>query len=163
MTVYRYLTQEWMDEVANVYNSDPENAETFAALETTLSFKIKAKSSWGIEKDILFATRIERGNLEWVKLISESDAQTGDFVVSATPDIWKKIIRGETGFITAIMTLKLKVEHGTKQGIFKLGPYAKPLLNLMGKVELQFPDEMSNDELEKFRTDITTYRESFGL
>jgi len=163
MVKVRYMTPEWLDEIVNVYNSDPKNAETFSALSTTLSFKIKAKSDWGIEKDVIFGVKLDKGDLKWIRFLSEDEAMNGDFVVSAGPEIWKKIIRGETGFITAVMSLKLKIEHGTKHGLLILAPYSKPLLNLMGKVELQFPDEMSRVELEGYRNDVERYCTSLGI
>ncbi len=157
MSKIQYLTPEWFDEIETVYNNDPKNAETFANLSTILSFKIKAKPDWGIEKDVIFGAKIDKGNLNWMKLLSEDEALKGDFVVSAAPEIWKKVIRGQTAFITAVMSLKLKIEHGTKHGLLMLAPYSKPLLNLMGKVELQFPDEMDNTELKDYRNNLEQY------
>jgi len=58
---------------------------------------------------------------------------------------------------------KITLEQGSKPGLLKITPYANHFIDAMTQVELQFQDEMSADELETFRSDLSTFRENTGV
>ena len=53
---------------------------------------------------------------------------------------------------------KIKLEQGSKVGILKLAPLSDKLVDFMTQHEIQFPDEMSSDELAKYRSHLEEFR-----
>jgi len=51
-------------------------------------------------------------------LLSEEDAEKkSDFILSAPPEIWKKLIKKEQGFVSSFMTGKIKLDKGSRRGL----------------------------------------------
>jgi hypothetical protein len=58
---------------------------------------------------------------------------------------------------------KVKLEAGSKTGLLKITPYANHFVDALTQFELQFPDEMSSEELETYRTDLSKLRAGTGV
>ena len=164
MTIYRYCTPEWLKESANRYRESPRYSEALKKLKVKVCFRIKAEPAWGIDKDIIFAAFIDHGKLIKLDFFSEADAfEEADFIMVATPQVWKKLLRNETKFVSAFMLGKITLDKGSSVGAVGLAPHAPTLVDALTQVDLQFPDEMSSDELEQYRTDIDIFRHQLGV
>lgn len=163
MTI-RYCSPEWLEESAKVYRSIPRFEEALKKVTTKIFYRITAEPAWGIEKDIVFGAVVEAGKLLDLNYYSESEAKkTASFILAATPQVWKGIIRKEKKFITEFMLGKVTLEEGSKPGLLKITPYANHFIDALSQFEIQFPDEMSADELEAFRVELSSYRENSGV
>ena len=163
MTI-RYCSPEWLEESAKVYRSIPRFEEALKKVTTKIFYRITAEPAWGIEKDIVFGAVVEAGKLLDLNYYSESEAKkTASFILAATPQVWKGIIRKEKKFITEFMLGKVTLEEGSKPGLLKITPYANHFVDALAQFEIQFPDEMSVDELEAFRVELSSYRENSGV
>ena len=163
MTI-RYCSPEWLEESAKVYRSTPRFEEALKKVTTKIFYRITAEPAWGIEKDIVFGAVVEAGKLLDLNYYSESEAKkTASFILAATPQVWKGIIRKEKKFITEFMLGKVTLEEGSKPGLLKITPYANHFVDALTQFEIQFPDEMSADELEAFRVELSSYRENSGV
>lgn len=163
MTI-RYCSPEWLEESAKVYRSTPRFEEALKKVTTKIFYRITAEPAWGIEKDIVFGAVVEAGKLLDLNYYSESEAKkTASFILAATPQVWKGIIRKEKKFITEFMLGKVTLEEGSKPGLLKITPYANHFIDALSQFEIQFPDEMSADELEAFRVELSSYRENSGV
>jgi hypothetical protein len=58
---------------------------------------------------------------------------------------------------------KIKLEQGSKVGILKLAPLSDKLVGFMTQHEIQFPDEMSSDELAKYKSRLEEFRSKVGV
>jgi len=58
---------------------------------------------------------------------------------------------------------KIALEAGSKPGLLKITPYANHFVDALTQFELQFPDEMSAEELEAYRADLSEFREKAGV
>ena len=167
MTVYQYCTPEWLEESARRYAANPAFETEFATITpkvTKYVFRVKAEPAWGIEKDLLFGAVVEHGKLLDLKFYNETDAKKDvSFILSATPQEWKRLLRREAKFITVVMLKKVVVEHGDFAGLLKIAPHGDTFVTALTQVELQFPDEMSPDELIKYKDHLKTFRKKLNV
>ena len=75
----------------------------------------------------------------------------------ATPQKWKKILRKQSDFVTDFMLDKIKLELGTKVKMLELAPHVNNFFDFLTQVDLQFPDEMSEDELTSYRSKMEAF------
>jgi hypothetical protein len=164
MTVVRYPTPEWLEESAKIYRASPEIQNELRKVTTKIFYRIKAEPAWGIDEDLLFGAIVEKGVLHEMGFYSEAAAkQTAEFLMSATPQEWKRILRKESKFLTDFMTGKISLEQGSKTGVLGLAPYAGTFIDALTRVELRFPDEFTPEEVEDFRAYVKEFRERLGL
>jgi hypothetical protein len=159
-----YCSLEWLQECATIYRSNPQFAKDLAKVSTKVCFRIKAEPDWGIEEDIIFGAFINKGELEKLDFFSEGSAKKeAEFILAATPQQWKKILRKESKFVTDFMLGKIILEQGSKVGVLSLAPYSTSLVQVLTLVNLKFPDEMSDEELKKYRSNLREFREKLAV
>ena len=164
MTTCQYCTPEWLEESKKGYQSNPEYREKLKKLSAKMCYRVMAEPAWGIEKDIIFGMFVDKGELTKIAFFSEEDAlKEAEYVIAATPQEWKKILRKEKKFVTDFMLGKIKLEHGSKVGVLAVAPHANTVVDLLTQVELQFPDEMSAEELTAYRANFEKFRANLGV
>jgi len=164
MTVIRYCTPEWLEESASAYRSNPKFQKELEKLSTKVCFRIKAEPDWGIDKSIFFCAFIKKGELERLAFLSEEDAKKeADYILAATTQEWKILIRKDSKFLTDFMLGKIKLEHGSVAGVLGIAPYSNTLVEVLTQFDLQFPDEMSPEELEEYRDYLEKFRVDLGV
>jgi hypothetical protein len=158
MTVYRYPTPEWLEESSKRYHANPRFQQALEKVTTKIFFLIRAEPAWGIEQDIIFGAITDKGALIDLRFFSDQEArEKADFIMGATPQGWKKILRKENKFLTDFMLGKISLEQGSKLGVLGLAPYANTFIEALTQVELQFPDEMNLEELAEFRSYVSDF------
>jgi hypothetical protein len=163
MTI-RYCTKEWLDESARLYNESDHFQNVLQKVTTKIFFRIIADPTWGIEKDILFGAVVEEGKLLEMGFYNETEAQQkASFILRASPQVWKGILRKEKKFVAEFMTGKVQLETGSRVELLKITPYANHFVDALTQFEIQFPDEMSSEELEAYRADLSEFRENAGV
>src|SRR4030042_3982883 len=164
MSTYRYCTPEWLDESARIYRSTSHFEEKLKKLSEGVFFRVKPEPAWGIEQDILFGAFVEAGKVTKLAFFSEEEAKReANFIMTATPQEWKKILRKESKFLTDFMLGKVKLEQGSKVAVLGLAPHAPTLVEALTQVELQFPDEMTPDELAKYKSYLQEFRKNLRV
>jgi hypothetical protein len=164
MTVCRYCTPEWLEESARLYRATDRFENELRRVTSKVFYRIGAAPEWGIEESILFGAVVEKGVLHELGFVSEEDAKArADYIMAATPQRWKKILRKENKFLTDFMLGKISLEQGSKVGVLGLAPYAPSFINALTQVELQFPDEMTAQELAEFRAYQKEFRARLGV
>ncbi len=164
MTVRMYCTPEWLEESASIYRTTPEFRERLKKVTTKVFYRVEAEPAWGLEEDILFGAVVREGELEELAFFSEGAArEAADFIMAATPQEWKKILRKENKFLSDFMLGKITLEQGSKVGVLGLAPYANSFIDALTQVELRFPDELTPDELEAYRAYVKDFRARLGV
>lgn len=159
-----YCTPEWLEAFEKSYKANPRFEKELRKLTATTYFKVLAEPKWGIDEDILFGAAIVSGRIERVEFISAENAKkVGDFILSATPMEWKSILTKKTKFVTDFMLGKIKLDHGSKVGVLGLAPHSNTLVAAMTQVEIKFPDQMTADEVEKYRANMKSFRSKLGV
>jgi len=163
MTI-RYCSPEWLEEGAKLYRATDRFEKVLKKVTTKIFYRITAEPAWGIEEDIFFGAEVEEGKLLKLSFYSKAEAQKrADFILGATPQIWKAILRKDKKFISEFMIGKITLDAGSKVSLLKITPYANHFVDALTQFELQFPDEMSAAELEAYRTDLSEFREQAGV
>jgi hypothetical protein len=164
VTMVRYCTPEWLQASAEGYRSNPELQQAMGKLTAKVCVLIKAMPAWGIDEDILFGGFFQQGEMEKLDFFSAEDARDqAEFVLAATPQEWKKILRKENKFITDFMLGKVTLEQGSKVGMLSIAPHSGAFVDILTQAELQFPDEMSPEELAAYRAHVAAFRQESGV
>ena len=159
MSVVRYCTPEWLRVSAESYRANPRFEQGLAKLTLKIFFNIKAETAWGIDRDIIFGALVKQGALEELAFFSEEDAKKeADFILAATPQEWKKILRKENKFVGDFVLGRITLQHGSKVGVLGIAHHADTFVDALTQVDLQFPDEMTPDELDRFRSHVVEFR-----
>jgi hypothetical protein len=58
---------------------------------------------------------------------------------------------------------KVSLEQGSTVGVLGIAPHANTFVDALTQTELQFPDEMSAEELATYRSCLEAYRASAGV
>ena len=160
----RYCSPEWLEESARLYRVTDRFESALKKITTKIFYRITAEPSWGIQDDIMFGAVVQEGKLIELSFYSEADTRkTADFILAASPQVWKGILRKDKKFISEFMLGKVTLESGSKTGLLKITPYANHFVDALTQFELQFQDEMSLDEVETYQADLIEYREKAGL
>jgi hypothetical protein len=164
MPIYRYCTPEWLQVSAESYRSDPRFQQALAKLTLKIFFNVKAEPDWGIDGDIIFGAFVKRGELEELAFFSEKDTkEEAEFLLAATPQEWKKILRKESKFVTDFVLGRIVLEQGSKVGVLGIAHHADTFVDALTQIELQFPDEMTAEELADFRSYVADFRRELGV
>lgn len=151
MTV-QYCTPEWLEVSQAKAQADPRIVSALSKLSIKVCFRVKADPTWGLDKDVLFGSFLESGQLKRLSLLTEEEAkQQADYILAATPQEWKKILRKQSKFVSDFMLGKITLEQGSKVGILGVAPYSGTLVEALTLEPLQFQDEMTPEELAQFR------------
>lgn len=128
-----------------------------------MAYRVKADPSWGIDKDVLFSAHFNAGELKELQLVSEEAANQAEYVMAATPQTWKKILRKERKFITDFLLGNIKLEKGSKVGVLGVAPHANNIVDAITPVDLIFPDELPPEDLEHYRARMKAFRKDLGV
>lgn len=164
MTTCSYCTPQWLEETERIYQSNPEFKSKLKKLTAKICYRVKALPEWGIDDDILFGMFFNNGDLDKIGFFSEDSAKNeADFVMGATPQVWKKLLRKERKFITDFMLGKVKLEQGSKVGVLAVAPHANDIVDALTQIDLVFPDELSSEGISEYRSNMTTFRAELGV
>jgi len=163
MTAHQFCTPGWLNESARIYKAKPDAKDKLKKLTTKICCRVKSDPDWGISEDIIFCAFFEKGELRTLNFFAEGEAfQAAEYLMAATPRTWKKILRKKRDFVTDFVLGKISLEMGTKASMLELALYANNILNCLTQVDLQFPDEMSADELTTYRSKMETFLHAIG-
>jgi len=159
-----YCTPEWLEESAKIYRATPHFQEAMKKLTTHVCYRVTAEPNWGIDSDIIFGAIVTEGVLNDLRFFSEDEAkEKAEFVMAATPHEWKVILRKEHKFLTDFTLGKVKLEQGSKVGVFKVAPYADTFIDALTQVNLRFQDELSPLQINEYREYAAQFRSRLGV
>jgi hypothetical protein len=58
---------------------------------------------------------------------------------------------------------RITIDKGSKPGVIKIAPYSTAFVNALTQVDVQYPDEMSPEELEEYLETIRQFRTALGV
>lgn len=164
MTTYQYCTPEWLAESLVLYEGNPKLQNTFQKLTMKVAFRVTADPVLGIDRDIIFAAYMDRGKIDLLAFISKEQAESeADYILSASPQQWTKVLRKESLFAGDVMMGRIAIDKGSKPGVIKIAPYSTAFVDALTQVDVQFPGDMSPEELEKYREHINQFRTELGV
>jgi putative sterol carrier protein len=165
MTTRYYCTPEWLSDSKEIYRASPAAKETLKKLTADMAYRVKADPAWGINKDVYFCAFFEGGELNKLELISKEAANEAQYLMAATPQIWKNVLTKKSKFLTDFMLGRIKLENGSKVGVLGVAPYATSILDALvpSSMNLVFSNDLNSDELEKYRDNMVAFRKELGV
>lgn len=164
MTVLRYCTPDWLQTNAEGYRQNPRFKKEFSKLSLGVCYQVDAEPAWGLDSSIFFLAQVDRGELIKLAFVADAEAQEeADYILAASPQEWKKILRKENKFVADFMLGKITLEKGSKIGVINLAPHSNTFIDALTQYPLQFPDEMSPEELECYQADVKVFREALNV
>jgi putative sterol carrier protein len=165
MNTQYYCTPKWLEESKEIYNSNPQAKKKLKKLSAKMAYRVKAEPSWGINKDVYFCAYFESGELHKLELVSKEAANDAQYLMAATPKVWKNIITKKSKFITDFMLGRIKLDNGSKVGVLTVAPHANDILAALvpAGMNLVFPDELPSVELEQYRSNMVEFRKELGV
>ncbi len=159
-----YCTPEWLDECGRIYREKPSYEEAFKKLTIRISYRVTKEPAWGIDRDFIFGAVITKGVLNEIRFYNEDETRlNAEFVMAASPQEWKLILRKQHKFLTDFMLGKIRLEQGSKVGVLGVAPYADTFIALLNEVPLVFQDELSPQQLDEYRQNASQFRSKLGI
>jgi hypothetical protein len=154
-----YCTPEWLEESLKIYRATPRFQEALKKVTTRICYRVTAEPDWGIDSDFIFGAVVTEGVMDDLRFFSESEAkENADFVMAATPQEWKLILRKEHKFLTDFTLGKIKLDQGSKVGVFGLAPYANVFIDALTQVNLKFQDDFTPQQVNEYREYVSQFR-----
>ena len=164
MPAIRYCTPEWLQTSVDAYQANPKFHQELQRLSIKVCFKVRRNPDWGIDEDILFGAFVEKGELKKMGFFNPDEArEQAEVILAATPQEWKRILRKESKFVTDFMLGKINLEQGSTVKVMGVAPYANTFVDALTQSELQFPDEMTPEELSAYRAYMQEFRADLGV
>jgi len=153
-----YCTPEWLEESARIYRATPRFQQALKRVSTRIFYRITAEPEWGIDSDLIFGAVVSEGVLNDLRFFSEDEAkEKAEFIMAASPQEWKLVLRKEHKFLTDFMLGKIRLEHGSKVGVLGLAPYADTFIDALTQVNLQFQDELNSQQVDEYRAYVSQF------
>lgn len=158
-----FCTPEWLEDMSRRYQADPHAKEKLKILTATICYRVRSDPEWGIGEDIIFGAIFVEGELRTLDFFSEGEAyQEAQYLMAATPQTWKRILRRKSDFASEFILGKITLELGTQLSVLELAPYINLIFDILTQADLKFPDEMSGTDLSAFRSKMNTLRRERG-
>ena len=136
------FSPEWLAENGKLYGENAELQDILKKLTVKMAYRVTADSTWGIEEDLLWCTFFEKGQLTKMCYLTQAEVDgEADFLLSAPPATWAKLLRRTAKFGTELTIGRVKVEQGSKLGVMKVAPYSKHVVTLLTQAQTAYPDE----------------------
>jgi putative sterol carrier protein len=155
-------TPEWGQIYGEIVDGDAEYKAAAKTWEGALTLVIQAKPEVGLDEDISVVLDLWHGDCRSVKILPKEEAAKAPYVMTGSLDTWEAVAKGKTDAIKATMLGKIKLK-GNMANVVKHVKAAKRLADCTGLFESVWPDELSKDEIKKFRADLKQFREQFGV
>jgi hypothetical protein len=163
MTAHQFCTPGWLKEISGIYAANLCTKDKLKRLTAKICYRVKSDPDWGMGEDIIFGTFFEKGELKMLNFFTEGEAfQEAEYLIAASPETWKEILRKEREFVTDLMLGKMRLELGTKFSMLEMASYLNNIFDFFAEVDLQFPDEMSGDELTTYLSKMESLRRERG-
>ncbi|WP_312262975.1 SCP2 sterol-binding domain-containing protein [Candidatus Igneacidithiobacillus taiwanensis] len=125
----KFMSREWIRLVGIQWNTHPEIQRDLQRFDATWEYYISDRPD--IPRVMMFC----KGGK--VIFSGPSDGRARDFIMGATLDNWKKILRGEIKGKAALLTRKLTFQGSLMTAL----KYSKPFeihLNILGEIPVDF-------------------------
>ena len=155
-------TPEWTQILGEIIDGDAEYKAAAKTWEGAIALVVQAKPEVGLDEDISVVLDLWHGDCRSGKVLPKEEAAKAPYVMTGSLDTWKAVGTGKTDAIKATMLGKIKLK-GNMANVVRHVKAAKRLADCTGLFESVWPDELSKDEVEKFRADLKQFREQFGV
>ena len=139
-----FPSEEWLAEYVEVINASPEYADAAATWEGDVVFVYEKEPDKNVPEDLYAWLDLWHGKCRSAAKLEGPDdpkAQAAKFTISAPYSRWKSVVKKELDPVKGMMQGKIKLK-GDLPTIVRYVKASNVLVDLTGKVDTQFPDEV---------------------
>lgn len=133
-----FPSEEWLKELSDRLNADPNYAKAAANWEGTFVFHILPGE--GLDEEYILWADPTHGIWKDPKRIKNINEETVNHGLTGIYSIWKKVIKGELDPIRAMITRKMKV-IGSMAYILKFKKGSDIIIKTLKGIETNFIDD----------------------
>jgi len=142
---YVFPSPEWVGAAHNAINESEEYEKAAKTWEGDILFVATdlpdvVAEKYGGKKELGLWLDLWHGKSRNWEFVEDVGSKQATFVISATYETWKKVLRGQLNPVRGMMTRKLKVK-GSLPKILRYANAAIALLKAVQKVPTKFLDE----------------------
>jgi putative sterol carrier protein len=169
--MYQAGTKEWDENYAKIVEerkkSEPQ-PYIIGTPEWASEFenKIQGDDRYKAEDDVFVFMDLWHGECHSSRIVPAEVGRTGDYVLEAEYERWKKILRKELNVVKEIATLKLKLVPFNVKKAAKLAAATQAAIRLValaGEVSDKFPDELEVEEFQSYKAMYKDLKAQFGI
>ena len=136
---FRPFTQPWADALCEALNGDAAYRDAAARWAWPLAMVLEPTPALGYAEPVATELVLDHGTCRAATVLAPG-AVTAPFVLRATYEVWKKVVRGELDPISAVVTGRIKLTGAMMTLMMHTGA-AQALLACASRVPTDFPDE----------------------
>ncbi len=133
-----YPSEEWLIELKDSLNANPDYEKAAANWEGALILHIQADEN--LDKDYFLWADPYHGKVRDAKLLNSLDDEKAEFVLSGKYSTWKTVVKGDLDAMKAIMKSKIKVK-GNMAFLLKQTKASNVLMKVQQSIDTLFIDE----------------------
>lgn len=159
-------TPEWVSEMEKKIQNDEQYKQAAKAWEGSLVLVFKGLAEIGLNRDIFIFMDLWHGECHSVRIVPPEMGRTGEYVLEAPYERWKKIMRKELNVVKEIATMKLKLVPFSIKKAAKLAAATQAairLVDLAGDVSDRFPDELGPEDFDAYKSLFIYLNETYGI
>jgi len=159
-------TPEWVDEFEKKIQADGRYKEVAQKWEGSVVLVFKAEAEAGFDRDVFLFMDLWHGECRSARLVPPEIGRSGEYVLEAEYDRWKRILKKELNVVKELATRKLRLVPFEFKKAAKLTAAAQAairLVDLGSEVETRFPDELEAEQTEAFKTALKELKTKFGI
>jgi putative sterol carrier protein len=163
---YIVCTPEWVSEFEKKIQGDDRYKEVAKKWEGSVVLVFKADHRAGFDNDLFVFMDLWHGKCRSVRLVPREIGRSGDYVLEAEYDRWKKILKKELNVVKELATRKLKLVPFEFKKAAKLTAAAQAalrLVDLASEVGVRFPEELEPELVISFKGLFKELKTNFGI
>lgn len=137
----KVFSDDWATAWADALNSSEDYRNAAAKWEGAIVIVMGADSAMGIPEKMAVYVDLWHGECREARVASEEDFEVAPYIISATPENWRSILKGNLDPIHALVGGKLQLEKGNMISMLPYVKAAKELVIIAARVETEFPEE----------------------
>jgi len=159
-------TPEWVYEFEKRIQGDNRYKEVAQKWEGSVVLVFKAEAQAGFDSDVFLFMDLWHGECRSARLVPPEIGQSGEYVLEAEYDRWKRILKKELNVVRELATRKLRLVPFEFKKAAKLTAAAQAALRLVdlgAEVVTRFPDELEGEQTEAFKALFKALKTEFGI
>jgi putative sterol carrier protein len=159
-------TPEWASTFEKKIQGDEKYKQAAKNWEGSVVLVFKAEPQAGFDDDFFVFMDLWHGECHSVRLVPAEIGRSGEYVLEAEYDRWKRVMRKELNVVKEIATMKLKLVPFNFKKAAKLAAATQAairLVDLAGEIGGRFPDELDPEEHQSFRDLMQKLKTEFGF
>ncbi|MCX5848996.1 MAG: SCP2 sterol-binding domain-containing protein [Deltaproteobacteria bacterium] len=156
------FSPEWMGMWEKLLQGDAKYKEVAKNWEGSVILHIQKNSELGVDQDIFVWMDLWHGDCKSLRYVPREVGEKGDFVITGTLERWISVGKKQLDPVKGMMQGKLKLK-GDLPTIVRNVKAAMRLVETCAEVGGKFPDELSKEEVEKFRGIVKELTTEFSI